>query len=257
MKKIYLALSLLLAVLLLPVSSMAFEIGARGYYWFPSLDGNLKVDEAGIEGTTIDFDKDLGIDDENYPSIEAFVGLGDHHLSLTYTEIDYSGTKQLSEKIYFKGQPYEANVTVDSSIEYTMIDLHYQYDLLDLENILAGFSLGAVFQVKYLEGDVSLKTTTGPTTIDEKEDFTLPIPMLGLNLHVGILADILEARIRGTAIGYSGNTIYEVMGDISWTPFPFIDIHGGYKTFVIDIDEDDVVFDYDMSGPYVALTVSF
>ncbi|MBW1675680.1 MAG: hypothetical protein JRJ79_03550, partial [Deltaproteobacteria bacterium] len=72
MKKIYLALSLLLAVLLLPVSSMAFEIGARGYYWFPSLDGNLKVDEAGIEGTTIDFDKDLGIDDENYPSVEAF-----------------------------------------------------------------------------------------------------------------------------------------------------------------------------------------
>ena len=54
-----------------------------------------------------------------------------------------------------------------------------------------------------------------------------------------------------------GNKIYEVMGDISWTPFPFVDIHGGYKTFVIDIDEDDVIFDYDMSGPYVALTVSF
>ena len=255
MKKIYLALSLLLAVLLLPVSSLAFEIGARGYYWFPSLDGNLKVDEAGIEGTTIDFDKDLGIDDENYPSVEAFVGLGDHHLSLTYTEIDYSGRKELSEKIVFKGKEYKTGYIVDSSIEYTMIDFHYQYDVLDLENILAGFSLGAVFQVKYLEGDVSLKTTN--TNIDEKEDFTLPIPMLGLNLHVGILADILEARIRGAAIGYSGNTIYEVMGDISWTPFPFIDIHGGYKTFVIDIDEDDVVFDYDMSGPYVALTVSF
>ncbi len=258
MKRIYLALSLLLAVLLLPVSSLAFEVGARGYYWFPSLDGNLKVDEAGIEGTTIDFDKGLGIDDENYPSVEAFVGVGDHHLSLTYTEIDYSGRKELSEKIVFKGKEYKAGYIVDSSIEYTMIDFHYQYDLLDLENILAGFSLGGVLQVKYLEGDVRLKTTPGAATPrDEKEDFTLPIPMLGLNLHVGILADILEARIRGTAIGYSGNTIYEVMGDISWTPFPFIDIHGGYKTFVIDIDEDDVVFDYDMSGPYVALTVSF
>jgi outer membrane protein len=251
MKKIYLALSLLLAVVLLPVSSLAFEIGARGYYWFPSLDGNVKVDEAGIIGTTIDFDKDLGIEDENYPSIEAFVGLGSHHLSLTYTEIDYSGTKQLSETKYFKGQPYDG--TVDSSIEYRMIDFHYQYDFLDLENILAGFSLGGVLQVKYLEGEVSLKTTG----IDEEEDFTLPIPMLGLNLQIGILADILEARIRGTVIGYSGNKIYEVMGDISWTPFPFVDIHGGYKTFVIDIDEDDVIFDYDMSGPYVALTVSF
>ena len=252
MKKIYLALSLLLAVLLLPVSSLAFEIGARGYYWFPSLDGNVKVDEADIAGTILDFDKDLGIDDENYPSIEAFVGLGSHHLSLTYTEIDYSGTKQLSETKYFKGQPYDG--TVDSSIEYRMIDFHYQYDFLDLENILAGFSLGGVLQVKYLEGEVSLKTTG---IDEEEEDFTLPIPMLGLNLHMGILADVLEARIRGTVIGYSGNKIYEVMGDISWTPFPFVDIHGGYKTFVIDIDEDDVIFDYDMSGPYVALTVSF
>jgi len=253
MKKTYLALSLLLAVLLLPVSSPAFEIGARGYYWFPTLDGNVKVDEAGTPGTTIDFDKDLDIDDENYPSVEAFVGLGNHHLSLTYTNIDYSGENKLTRKIEFRGKTYAASDVVNSSIEYRMIDLHYQYDFLDLENILAGFSLGGVLQVKYLEGDVSLKSTL----YDEKEDFTLPIPMLGLNLHVGILADILEARVRGTAIGYSGNKIYEVMGDISWTPFPFVDIHGGYKTFVIDIDEDDVVFDYDMSGPYVALTVSF
>jgi len=62
MKKTYLALSLLLITLLLPASTLAFEIGARGYYWFPSLDGNVKVDEASIIGTTIDFEKDLGID---------------------------------------------------------------------------------------------------------------------------------------------------------------------------------------------------
>ena len=252
MKKTYLALSLLLAVLLLPVSSLAFEVGARGYYWFPTLDGNVKVDD-GTPGTTIDFDKDLGIDDEDYPSVEAFVGLGDHHLSLTYTEIDYSGKKTLTRDIVFNGETYSVGAPVTSSIEYTMIDLHYQYDLLDLENILAGFSLGGVFQVKYLDGDIRLKTTG----IDEVEDITLPIPMVGVNLHLGILADILEARVRGTAIGYSGNTIYELMADISFTPFPFMDIHGGYKTFVIDIDEDDVIFDYDMTGPYVALTVSF
>ena len=254
MKKIYLTLSLLLAMLLLPASSLAIEVGARGYYWFPSLDGTVKVEESGI-GDTIDFDKDLGIDDENYPCVEAFVGLGNHHLSLTYTDIDYSGKETLTRSIDFAGVTYEVNDLVTSSIEYSMIDLHYQYDLLDLENILAGFSLGGVFQVKYLQGDVRLKTTD--INEDEEEDFILPIPMLGVNLHLGILADILEARLRGTAIGYSGNSIYELMADISFTPFPFMDIHGGYKTFVIDIDEDDVLFDYDMSGPYVALTVSF
>ena len=253
MRKIYVVLSLLLPALLLPVSSLAFEIGARGYYWFPSLDGTVKVDEAGIIGTTLDFENDLGIEDENYPSVEVFVGGGNHHLSLTHTNIEYSGRKTLTREIIYRGKTYAVSDLVTSSIEYKMLDLHYQYDLLDLENILGGFSLGGVLQVKYLDGNVSLKTTG----IDEKEDFTIPIPMVGLNLHIGILADILEVRVRGTAIGYSGNTIYELMADLSWTPFPFMDIHGGYKSFIIDIDEDDMVFDYDMSGPYVALTLSF
>jgi outer membrane protein len=253
MKRTCLALPLLLAILLLPLSSSAFEIGARGYYWFPSLDGTAKVDEANIIGTTIDFENDLGIEDENYPSGEVFVGVGKHHLSLAYTDIDYSGRKTLSRSVVFKGETYAFNSLVTSSIEYQMIDFHYQYDFVDLENVLAGFSLGAVFQVKYLDGEVSLKTTG----LDEKEDFTLPIPMVGLNLHIGLISDILEARLRGTTMSYSGNTMYEIMADISWTPLPLIDIHGGYKTFVIDIDEDDVILDYDMSGPYVALTVSF
>ena len=253
MKKTYLALSLLLVALLLPAASSAFEIGARGYYWFPSLDGNVKVDETSIIGTTIDFEKDLGVEDENYPSFEVFLGGGRHHLSLTYTNIDYSGRNTLTKAISFNGKIYSATSLVESSIEYKMMDLLYQYDFLNLENVLAGFSLGVVLQVKYLDGEVGLKTTG----IDEKEDFTLPIPMIGLNLHIGMLADVLEARLRGTAIGYAGNAIYELMADISWTPLPFLDIHGGYKTFVIDIDEDDVIFDYDMSGPFVAVTLSF
>ena len=253
MKKIYLALSLLLPVLLLPVSSLAFEIGARGYYWFPTLDGTVKVDEASIIGTTIDFDKDLGIEDENYPSVEVFVEGGNHHLYFIHTEIDYSGRNMLTREIKFGGKTYPVSALVTSSIQYKMMDLLYQYDFLNLENVLGGFSLGGVFQVKYLDGKVGLKTTG----IDEEEGFTIPIPMIGLNLHMGILAQILQVRLRGTAVSYSESTIYELMGDISWTPFPLVDIHGGYRTFVIDIDEDDLTFDYDMSGPYVALTLSF
>jgi outer membrane protein len=253
MRKTYLFLSLLLVALFLPAYTLAFEIGARGYYWFPSIDGNVKVDEASIIGTTIDFEKDLGIEDENFPSIEVFLGSGRHHLSLTYIDIEYSGLKKLTKDITFNGETYNINELVTSSIEYKMMDLHYQYDFLDLENVMAGFSLGAVLQVKYLDGEVGLKTTA----IDEKEDFTLPIPMIGLNVHIGMLADVLEGRLRGTAIGYAGNIIYELTADISWTPLPFLDIHGGYKSFVIDIDEDDVIFDYNMTGPYVALTVSF
>ena len=253
MRRTYCTLALFLALALIPLASSAFEIGVRGYYWFPSLDGKVRVDEAAIIGDTIDFENDLAIGDEDYPSVEAFVGAGKHHLDLGYTKVDYSGSNVLTRDIVFEGKTYSIGDLVSSSIEYKMIDFHYQYDFIDLENALAGFSLGGVFQVKYLDGEVSLKTTG----LDEKEDFTLPIPMVGLNLHIGIIADILEARVRGTAMTYSGDSMYELVGDISWTPFPFIGIHGGYKTFVIDVEEEDVFLDYDMSGPYAAITISF
>ncbi len=253
MKKFLMIVFLCSAVFLFSTPSYAFELGARGIYWFPSLKGNVKVDKSSIIGTNADLDDDLGIDNEDYPALEVFLGVGDHHLSLAYTDIDYSGSRILSRTIVFSGQTYIVSALVNSSVEYSMIDLCYQYDFLDLENILAGFSLGTVIQIKYLNGDISLDTTG----IDEREDFTVPVPMVGLNLHVGILADILEARIKGTGITYSGDNLYEISGEISWTPLPFLDIHGGYKRFAIDIDEDDVIFDYDMSGPYITLTVSF
>lgn len=244
---------LFLTLFLSSTSSFAFELGARGIYWFPSLDGSVRVDAAGVVGTTVDFDSDLGLDDEDFVSIEIFFGGGNHHFSLAYTDIDFSGQETLSRTIVFNGQTYVFNSVVDSTIEYQMVDFCYQYDFLDLENVLAGFSLGSVLQVKYLDGDVNLYTTG----VDEKEDFVLPVPLLGLNLHMGILADILEARVRGTGITYSGNNMYELTGDISYTPVPFVDIHGGYKFFNIDFDEDDVLLNYDMAGPFIMLTVSF
>jgi len=253
MKRTYYTLAFFLALALIPLTSSAFEIGARGYYWFPSLDGTVKADEAGIIGDYLDFENDLAIEDENFPSVEAFVEAGKHHLDLGYTKIDYSGSNVLTRTIIFNGETYSKSSLVSSSIEYKMIDFHYQYDFIDLENALGGFSLGGVFQVKYLDGEVSLKTTG----LDEKEDFTLPIPMVGLNLHIGIIADILEARVRGTIMTYSGDSMYELMADLSFTPLPFIDIHGGYRTFVIDVEEEDVILDYNMSGPYVAITISF
>ncbi len=211
------------------------------------------MDESGIEGTTIQFDSDLDIDNEDYPFFEIFLDGEKHFLNLSYTNIDYSGSNFISKNIVFNGQTYPVNSPVDSSLEYRMIDLSYGYRALRLENILAGISLAGVIQTKYLDGEVLLETTG----ILEKEDFAIPLPMVGLNLHLGILKDLLEARVTGTGLTYSGNTIYEFRGDISVTPLPLIAIHGGYRILDLDADEEDIIFNYNMSGPYVMLTVNF
>lgn len=253
MRKAFLWLIGLAAVFSLSLPVQAFELGVRGYYWFPTLTGDIRVDGRGIVGTTLDLKRDSGLDDESYPVVEAFVGVGDHHLSLSYYRADYSGTNTLNNDITFSGKTFVAAIPISTSLEYDVYDLTYQYDLLDLENILAGFSLGLVGRVKLFDGTAGFRSSVQSAS----EDFTAPIPMVGVNFHLGILADYLEARMMAAGIGYGGGTMFDGQADISFTPFPFLDIHGGYRAFFVDVDADSVDFNYDTSGPYVALTVGF
>jgi outer membrane protein len=253
MKRVFLSCICFFAVLGMALPAAAVELGVRGYYWFPELSGDMRVDDAGIVGTTIDLEKDLGIDDESYPVVEVFAGIGKHHLSLVYYNLDVDGDTVLSRDITFNGEDFRFSERVTSNLEYDHYDIMYRYDLIDLENFLAGGSLGLVARVMIFDGSAAITSAT----VTAKEDFTVPIPMLGANFHVGILKDILEARVLVTGIGYSDSTAFDGQAEVSVTPFPFLDIHGGYRFFIIDVDEDDVLFDFDNSGPYVALTVSF
>ena len=253
MKRMFLISICFLAVfgIVLPVS--AFELGVRGYYWFPELSGVIRVDDAGIVGTELNLENDLGVDNESYPVTEVFAGIGKHHLSLACYKLDYDGDTVLTKDIYFNGELFQVNDRIASSIEYDNYDVMYRYDLIDLENFLAGGSLGLVARLMVFDGSASMASATVTT----KEDFTAPIPMVGANFHVGILKDLIEARVLVTGIGYSDNKVFDGQAEISLTPFPFLDIHGGYRFLKIDVEEDDVKLDFENPGFYVALTVSF
>jgi len=248
-----LKVAVFLMVIGMTVPAGSFELGVRGVYWYPDLQGDMQVDNSGIVGTKIDLREDLGIDNEAYPWVDVFVGIGRHHLTFSYLEANYEGSQYLSDQIIFNGEVYNFNELVNSKIDYKTYDFMYQYDIVDWENILAGFSLGVVGRVKYIEGEVGLASTTQST----KQEFTAPIPLLGANFHMGLLADILEARVLLTAMGYSGNNCVDGQVEVSLTPLPFIDINAGYRLFYLNAEIDDLTFDFGTAGPYVGLTISF
>lgn len=253
MRKILGVLTCMVFLIAMAAPAMAFELGVRGTYWFPEIDGDIQVDGDGVPGTRLDLEHDLGLEKESYPVIEIFAGIGKHHVSLSYYNADYSGSKVLDKNIYFNGKLFNTTTLVETRLEYDVYDFMYQYDLLDLENILAGFSLGLVGKIKYFDGDVRLNSAIETAT----EDFSEAIPLLGLNFHVGLIADLLEARILAAGMGYSDGNLFDGQVEVSITPLPFIDIHGGYRMFRIDAETSDVTLDYETSGPYVTLTISF
>jgi hypothetical protein len=67
----------------LAVSVSAFELGIRGMDWFPDLYGHVQVDNSGRVRTEIDLRDDLGINNESYARVEAFIGIRKHHFAFS------------------------------------------------------------------------------------------------------------------------------------------------------------------------------
>ncbi len=234
----------------------AFEIGARGLYWFPTFKADMRSDSAGRTGTTLNLKDDLGVGNESFPAVEVFGGGGKHLLSLAYTPIVYSGSTRVAIPVTFNGKTFPAGTAVDTDLKLRMLDMEYRYTLLDMHNILAGFSLSFVGQVKYVDGEAKLNASAA--NIESDVTVRAPVPMVGIGTRIGLLADLLEARAKATGIAYSKNNyLYEALADLSLTPFPFLDIHVGYKVIRIKVDRSDDFLDSTFAGPYAALTVSF
>jgi hypothetical protein len=139
-----------------------------------------------------------------------------------------------------------------------VIDLEYQYKLLNFKNILAGLSVGIIGKVKYFDGEVRIHSSSVGSENDTQKNIQVPIPMIGVGVNIGLLANILEARAKITGMGYSDSFFYDGLADISFTPFPFLNIHGGYRAMSLKIDNvSDIYAKMDFYGPYVGLAISF
>jgi outer membrane protein len=241
-------------VLLMAGSAFAasgFEVGARGAYWFPELSGDARTSETG--DTRFDFEDDLGVGDENIPFGEAFLRFGKTTIRVGYTQFSFDGNKELTRTIVFNGTPFLVSDNVISGLDLKMLDGEVQYDFLRPDVGVAGFNLGLLLKVKYVDGEVELRNST--TT--ETKDFKAPIPMVGAAAGVGFLKDMVRVDARASGIAYSGNHLYEVDAYASFAPLPFVRIQGGYRYIDLKIDESDVLASFTLSGPYLGAQLSF
>jgi outer membrane protein len=241
-------------VLLMAGSASAasgFEVGARGAYWFPELTGSAQTNVTG--DTRFDFKDTLGVKDEDFPSGEAFLRFGNTTLRVGYTQLTFDGNKELTQTVVFNGTTYSATDNVISSLDMKMLDGEVQYDFLRPDVGIAGFNIGLLLKVKYVDGKVELRNST--TT--ESKDFKAPIPMIGAAAGVGFLKDMLRVDARAAGITYSGNRLYEADAYASFAPLPFVRLQGGYRYIDLKIDKDGTLASFKLKGPYVGAQLSF
>jgi len=251
-------LALLPAALLISFSTPAmalpgFEAGVRGMYWLPDLSATAQTTTAGILETKFDVKDDLGVGDENFLSGEAFLRFGRVTLRLGYTPIRFDGDQTLARTIVFNGETFSVADKVISRLDVDMLDADLQVDILRPDVIAANFYLGLIAKVKYVDGEVELASSV----VKEKRDFKAPIPMIGLAAGAGFIKNLVRVDGRVTGMAYSGNHLYEADAFASLSPLPFFRIQGGYRYIELKVDENDLVADLTLKGPYVGAQLSF
>lgn len=233
------------------LAASGFEVGARGAYWFPKLTGGAQT--SAIGDTRFDFKDTLGVKDENLPFGEAFLRLGSTTLRVGYARLKFDGDKQLTQSVVFNGTTYSVADNVISSLDMKMLDGEVQFDFLRPDVGVAGFNLGLLLKVKYVDGKVELRNTLQTET----KDFKAPIPMLGAAAGIGFLKDMVRVDVRAAGIAWSGNHLYDADAYASFAPLPFVRIQGGYRYIDLKIDKDDTLASFKLSGPYLGAQLSF
>jgi outer membrane protein len=234
------------------LAASGFEVGARGAYWFPKLTGSAQTNATG--DTRFDFKDTLGVGDENIPFGEAFLRFGNTTLRVGYTQLNFDGEKVLTQTVVFNGTTFSVDNNVISALDLKMLDGEVQYDFLRPDVGVAGFNLGLLLKVKYVDGKVELHTASQAAI---PKDFKAPIPMIGAAAGIGFLKDMVRVDARAAGIAYSGNHLYDADAYASIAPLPFVRIQGGYRFIDLKIDKDGTLASFKLSGPYVGAQFSF
>jgi outer membrane protein len=259
-----LAVLLCLALAVPAVARADATIAVRGEYWFMDLSGDVAVSGDAVgDATDLSLDDStdgLGLDGDNTVGFSAMLNLGPFFLFGRYIPIDVSGSGTTTTTVNFGDFTFDADATLDSSLEFDMIDAGLGIHVINFDDLPVRVQLGLLAEVKYLDGTVKATgdvTSGGVTTTEsDSQDFTLPIPMVGARLNLG-LADFLAVNVQGAAIAYSGDHLYDVEGRVELSPLPFVGISGGYRYLNVTVDESDVNIDATFDGPFIEAFVRF
>jgi outer membrane protein len=203
----------------------------------------------------LDIDQDLKYDKEirfqGRAKIELPLVLPNIYLVAAPSEFEAIGRKTASFK--FGDQIFAGNVDFYSKLRYDQYDIGLYYGLPFLKTATAD-KLNVDLGINTRIFDV--ETQVRQAAIDEKESATAVIPLAYVAVQFMPVERLaFEAETRFMSL--SGNTIYSLTGRVRLKLFGPAFVAGGYRYDKIDIDESDVLVDFDFKGPFAEVGLKF
>jgi hypothetical protein len=239
-----------------PAAALPFvEVWGEFRYWRPILESSIVASAPGFPENPVDPVSDLGLDKEQN-AFEGRVGLtllGRHKFRIGYLPLSFDGDRTVTRDIIFGGTTFTATVDrVLTDLDVKILQAGYEFDFLKTP---VGY-LGVLFEIHYFDVEAHLRTVTSAK--DESADFKFPFPAVGLAFRAYPITRILSvgAEVVGVTIGSKGHFL-DGEASVTLSPWPFVELTGGYRVIDLHGEEGDDSFDLRLHGPFASLTVRF
>ena len=254
-KKILLALVILVFIPCLAFAQKGPTIELEGRYWITDLKGKIKVSEADF-GERIDFKRDLGIKDENFPDVRLTWYTGPKSkIRVAYTQADFEGDENLNRTVEFEGQTYTAGTRVETDVKVKYLRLGWAWQFIDIgEGVV---KLGTLVEGKGFWVKASLEAPDLGPPVKESEKFLFGLPTIGIALDVNPHKMVnIFAEASGLAAGNYGY-VYDAEVGVKLIPVKFLSIIGGYRIFDIKAKHSHDHARLMVHGPFAGATLRF
>jgi hypothetical protein len=242
-----------------------FYVALGGYAF--SADTELRLDGEGGRGTTVDWERDLGLDDKDSFRLDAFWRFADRHkLRAIYFENRRSNSRTLTDDITIKGEVYPVNAVVEASAETRIIELAYEYAFLKRDNYELAATAGV--HLTRLVPAIEITGSVGGTDVEVGQEgeakVNMPLPVLGLRGMWNLGGDFyLDGYAQYFYLSFDGSegSLSDLRLAVTWNPKPWFGLGVGYNQFDSDLDVDrdnfDGELDWTYRGPQVFFVTSF
>ena len=231
---------------------LGFEV--KGGAYFQNLTGHLKVGGLVNGNSPTDMTpSDLGIQtSRTEPMLKAAIYiLYDNRISFTYVPYEYSGSKVLSQNVYFNGQEYNINTEVNSKLDLYSYKMFYDHNLEI--NRYASVGLGVGVDV------ITAKTELDSASLglSESKNVSLPIPLIGGRIKISPLNDFsFIGKFQGFTVGRDGY-YYHINAGVNYKAVGPLSIFADYVYDKIHVDTNGVNGSLEFDGPEAGLRLRF
>lgn len=231
---------------------IGFEVGTS--QWTPEYSGTVSSDSSVASGSQVNIRSDLGYNDDSHNILWAKL---EHplpiipNIKLVSSDLATTANAQLSRSITFSGQMFDSNQAVSSNFDMSNTEYTFYYEILDN---WVNLDLGVTLR-KY-DGKVQLRTTSGTARNElEQADFTLPLFYAAARADLPFSGFFVDAEVNVTEL--DNDSVSDTTIGFGYESDSGLGAKAGYRTFDMQVKEDDFKSDLKFDGAYVSIFYHF